>query len=155
MVNVIKGNLITLADEGRFDVIIQQANCFNTMGAGFAYFLKQRWPVVYEVDCQTIRGDKTKLGTYSIADVKTSIDTDLKVVNLYSQYDFARSYGDVATDYDAMKKGFESLSREFSSARIGIPFGIGCGLANGDWKVVSDLIETCFQDNVVTIVKLV
>ena len=34
--NIVKGNLVTLALAGEFDVIIHGCNCFNTMGSGVA-----------------------------------------------------------------------------------------------------------------------
>ena len=30
---------------------------------------------------------------------------------------------------------------EGTTLRVGLPFGIGCGLAGGDWSVVSRMIE--------------
>jgi O-acetyl-ADP-ribose deacetylase (regulator of RNase III) len=36
-------------------VILHGCNCMNVMGAGIALYLKQKFPVVYEVDLSTQR----------------------------------------------------------------------------------------------------
>ena len=38
----VTGDLITLALEGEFDVIIHGCNCYNTMGAGIARAVRDR-----------------------------------------------------------------------------------------------------------------
>lgn len=37
---------------------------------------------------------------------------------------------------------------------VAIPYGIGCGIANGDWNIVSKIIENVFSDYGITIYKL-
>jgi len=39
--HAIKGNLITLAKKGEFDVIVHGCNCLNVMGAGIAKQIKK------------------------------------------------------------------------------------------------------------------
>lgn len=38
--------------------------------------------------------------------------------------------------------------------KIAIPYGIGCGIANGDWNIVYKIIEEVFDDYEVTLYKL-
>lgn len=56
------GNLIDLAEEGRFDLIVHGCNCFCKMGAGIAKEIKSRYPQAYEQDRLTKYGDKNKMG---------------------------------------------------------------------------------------------
>ena len=62
---VIRGDLVQLALAGKFDVIVHGCNCMCTMGAGIAKQIKQKFPEAYRVDCQTKKGDRSKLGTIS------------------------------------------------------------------------------------------
>ena len=66
----ITGDLIKLALEGEFDVIVHGCNCFCTMGAGIAKTIKQKFPAAYEADLQTVNGDKSKLGQISWANIE-------------------------------------------------------------------------------------
>jgi len=60
-----KGDLLKMAEEGKFDVIVHGCNCFNTMGAGIARQIARRFPEAYAADCETIASDISKLGTFS------------------------------------------------------------------------------------------
>lgn len=136
----IRGDLIKLANEGKFDVIIHGCNCMCTMGAGIAKAIKQKWPVVYIVDKKTNKGDIRKLGTYSYAVIhREGFDTDLTIVNAYTQYKYGRDRPHV--DYIAIQKVFQEIKRNFSGKRIAYP-KIGAGLAGGDWKKIKEIIDT-------------
>jgi O-acetyl-ADP-ribose deacetylase (regulator of RNase III) len=69
--NRIKGDLIELAIDGEFDLIIHGCNCFCTMGAGIAKTIKQKFPEAYKADLETEKGDKSKLGEISWAKSQT------------------------------------------------------------------------------------
>jgi O-acetyl-ADP-ribose deacetylase (regulator of RNase III) len=68
MLNRTTGNLLDLAENGHFDVIIHGVNCFNTMGGGIAREIRERYPMVASVDMETVRGDYRKLGTWTECD---------------------------------------------------------------------------------------
>lgn len=80
-VKTVTGNLIQLAQQGRFDVIIHGCNCMHTMGAGIALQIKRTFPDAYNADLQTPLG-ASKLGTISFAQIPM---TSLCVVNGYTQ----------------------------------------------------------------------
>lgn len=130
--------------------IVHQANCFHTMGAGIARSIKMMWPEVYEADKKTTHGNKDKLGSFSKAVVNNG---RLWIYNLYSQYDFRG--GGCKTDYFAMEKGLNAINWDLNTPRyyengvikIGIPCGMGCGLAGGDWKQVLALLEEIYTDD--------
>ena len=127
------GNLITMALNGEFDVIVHGCNCHNRMKSGFAKELVERIPEAEAADNKTIHGDEDKLGNYSMA-----IKGNLFVVNAYTQYRYGTDQ--VQVDYGAMRDVFKLIKRDFSGKRIGFPL-IGCGLAGGDWNKVSAIID--------------
>lgn len=140
MIELYHGNIF----EAPVDIIIHQANCFNTMSAGIAKRIKQIFPEAYKVDLATKRGDKNKLGTFSIAASKSKI-----IINLYGQYMYGRDK--CYTDYRAVKKGLIAI-KEFvkgvsdsQGEVIGIPYGMGCVNAGGDWQIVERLIREVFE----------
>jgi O-acetyl-ADP-ribose deacetylase (regulator of RNase III) len=148
--NYIQGNLITFAQEGKFDVIGHGCNCFCTMGKGLAVSMKKAFPEIVMADQCTRKGDKKKLGTFTHVDYG-----DLIVLNLYTQYDYALKYGDdlVFANYDAIRDCMKGIKKRYSGKRIGLPL-IGAGLAGGDWNKISQIIEDELGDEDVTIVQL-
>jgi O-acetyl-ADP-ribose deacetylase (regulator of RNase III) len=141
------GDLIQKAEEGQFDVIIHGCNCFCAMGKGIALPIKKSWPEAYEADKKTKKGDREKLGSYSLAEVD-----GLTIINLYTQYNYGSK--DKA-DFDpyALEKGLEKVKENFSGKRIGLP-AIGSGLGKGNWIVIKDIIGKKLRDEDVTVVLL-
>jgi O-acetyl-ADP-ribose deacetylase (regulator of RNase III) len=152
----IKGDLIKLAEEGMFDVIVHGCNCFHAMGGGIAKQLADRYPEVERADQKTEFGDRNKLGTGRLVSVKSKTsDIWFWVFNVYTQYYWSHK-GDVF-EYDAFQKFLdyqsesmirsEQLTIEFnlSKLRFGFP-QIGAGLAGGDWSRISKMIEKFSED---------
>jgi O-acetyl-ADP-ribose deacetylase (regulator of RNase III) len=134
---ILKGDLISLALSGRFDVIIHGCNCFCSMGAGIAQQIKQTFPLAFQADLETESGNRDKLGTYSSAVLKIS-GTPLTIINGYTQYHYSGE--NVLADYDAISALFARIKMDFSGAKIGYP-RIGAGLAGGDWQKISKMID--------------
>lgn len=147
--NKTKGDLIKLALKGDFDLIVHGCNCFCTMGAGIAKTIKQKFPEAYEADLKTNKGDKTKLGSISWAETKTE-NGSLIIVNGYTQFNWRGSGPKV--DYEAVRKVFKTIKENFSGLRIGYP-AIGAGLAGGNWKTISQIIEEELNDEIHTFVE--
>ncbi len=133
----VRGNLITLALDGIFDVIIHGCNCQCTMTAGVAKAIRQTFPEAYEADCATEAGDRGKLGSFSAATVERNGHT-ITIVNGYIQ--FAGGGGGRLADYDAIRAVMAEVKAAFSGRRIGYP-RIGAGIAGGDWDVISAIID--------------
>ena len=145
----VDGDLIKLALNGNFDVIIHGCNCFCTMGAGIAKGIKAEFPEAFKADANTEKGSKEKLGTYSCATVMRN-GHEITIVNAYTQHNW-RGRG-VKADYDAIQKVFASIKLSFSGKRIGYPL-IGAGLAGGDWGIISNIISNQLADENHTLVK--
>lgn len=138
------GNLIDDAKKGKFDVIVHGCNCHCVMGAGIAKAIKEAWPEAYAADLKTKKGDRSKMGTFSFAEVD-----GLTIVNLYTQFNYTRTKVDV--EYDHMGEGFKRVKEAFSGKRIGLPL-IGAGLADGNWGIIKELIGDAFHGEDVTVV---
>jgi O-acetyl-ADP-ribose deacetylase (regulator of RNase III) len=123
-------------------VILHGCNCFCTMGAGVAKLLRDKYPIVEKVDNATLRGDRKKLGNYT----RAAVDGGLTILNCYTQYLY--SSWEPQIDYDALSKCFEKIKFDFPNTNLSIP-RIGCGLAGGDWDIVSQMIESIFDDRTV------
>jgi O-acetyl-ADP-ribose deacetylase (regulator of RNase III) len=129
----VTGNLITMAKAGQFDVIIHGCNCQCVMGAGIAKQLRANWPAIYRADLTTKKGDKKKLGGFTY--IKTK---NLVIVNAYTQFSYGREKRHA--DYNAISTCFKSIKKRYHGLRIGYPL-IGCGLAGGDWNIISQIID--------------
>lgn len=134
----VTGDLVALAKEGYFDVLVHGCNCFNTMGAGVAKQIKQNFPKAYEVDCETESGSIEKLGTYTHADITLENGSILTVVNAYTQYDYGTKEKKI--DLAALSKVFRQIARDFAGKIIAYP-AIGAGLAGGSWIQIKPVID--------------
>lgn len=147
----VEGNLVTMALEGQFDVIVHGCNIFHTFGSGIAAEIRDRIPEAYAADLQSKLGDKSKLGTYTM--VGKDIETNRSmVINLYTQGSFGKK--GVHVVYDAVERGFTMIAAAAmiqeritgQPVKVGIPM-IGAGLGGGDWNKIVKIIDDCgFSD---------
>lgn len=143
MIRYVKGDLLDMADRGEFDVIVHGCNCFNNMGAGIAYAIARRYPAAREADAVTVRGDKSKLGTFTWAKqlTKTNPVRVFKVINAYTQYGCNASKAVDLFEYDHFELILTQLVVNNSAhTRFGFPL-IGCGLAGGNRERIMKQIE--------------
>ncbi|HVT82945.1 MAG TPA: phosphatase [Phycisphaerae bacterium] len=148
---VLQGNLLTLALEGQFDVIVHGCNCQCRMGRGIALAIKEQLPEAYAADQATEKGSRAKLGTISSADVLRG-GVRFTVVNAYTQFHWAGE--GVLVDYDALGRAFDEIRRRYSGRRIGYP-RIGAGLARGDWEKIASIIDAALAGEDHTLVEFV
>ena len=154
--NYIDGDLLKLAKEGKFDVIVHGANCFCTMGSGIAKQIREEFPQAYAADRKTKQGDIQKLGcfTSATANQNSSLPNDgysqqFQIVNAYTQYNYGTDSR--KADYDAIRLVMRKISHTYKGYRIGMP-KIGAGLAGGDWSIIEKIIDEELKDCDVTIV---
>jgi O-acetyl-ADP-ribose deacetylase (regulator of RNase III) len=125
-------------------IICHQVNCIGAMGAGLALQIRNKWPVVYKKyqdDCKQFMTHPDKMLGH-VLDVM--VEPDLIVANCFGQV-FPSHIGK-QTDYEAwdiMLNKVQDLGTYFS-LDIHFPYMIGCGLAGGDWNVMSEKIERLF-----------
>lgn len=135
----VKGNILDLAEEGLFDVIVHGCNCFNTMGAGLALEIKNRYPNVAAADNETLRGDYLKLGNWTSGTSGwNNTDSNFLIINAYTQYTMSKD-NDVF-EYTAFQLILQKLLAQYGKRRIGLPY-IGMGLAGGNKDIIIPMIE--------------
>ena len=134
------------------NVIIHQVNCQGRMGAGVAKALASKWPKVREEYLRVCKGKSPEELLGAVNFVKVSPDNDHSnfqyVANAFAQLDY-RKKNDVGkkcyTDYCAFYKCMKTITNEFPrGCSFAAPFGIGCGLAGGDWNLVRYILEDTF-----------
>ena len=178
MIHEVKGNLITMAQQGNFDVIGHGVNCFCIMGAGIApqmakAFGCDKFPLEQMLstnECGDIiptnnMGNINKLGQidykrFYIPEVITdthyaSTKKYVDVVNCYTQFGFGKNHtggADAPLDYNALRLCLKKINYTFSGQHIGLPW-IGCGLGGGSKEKVRDIINDQLKDCTVTIVE--
>lgn len=155
IVSTVKGNLIVNAQQGMYKAIVQGCNCFCVMGAGLAPQIAKAWPLAEIADNATVRGDLSKLGSYT---QHFDEDRNLRVINMYTQGGTRGTNGNTTfaalnpdVNYKAIAKGFACLNdtqtdRFRSDCRkVGIPL-IGSGLAGGHWEAIKTIINLVTLD---------
>ena len=125
-----KGDVLNSDEE----VVVHGCNCFKAMGAGIARQVREQCPNAYKADQDTLWGDKTKLGSFTVA-----VDNGMMVFNAYTQYRYTRDKVDV--DYDAVHSALTEICQNTPQYDVIAMPKIGCGLAGGDWKIVSQILE--------------
>jgi len=142
-------DLIQAAKDGDVNVIAHQANCFCAMKSGIAPQIVSAFPETRIADDETERGDRDKLGTCSMAQHLLPTDEYLTIFNLYGQYSMGTTKNH--TDYLSLRKALHNMGGWLNDHdKVGMP-KIGCGLAGGDWSIVSEIIADVLDDVDVTI----
>lgn len=147
-----QGNLIELARNGQFDVIVHGCNCWCVMGGGIAKAVRETFPEAYQADQKTEPGDVSKLGSCTSATIQLN-DHRMEVVNAYTQFDYRQHGDEVLVDYLAVRSCMKWLKERYSGQRIGLP-RIGAGLAGGDWEIIRQIIDEELAGEDVTLVVL-
>ena len=78
------------------------------------------------------------------------VNNKKKIANIFSQKP------NFDTDYEMMERALNWVKRKAIDFKLSVamPYGIGCGIANGDWNIVYKIIENVFSDYDVTLYKL-
>lgn len=117
--------------------ILHQVNCQAKMGAGLALAIAQKWPEVkkqYGLFCQSLSKVRLLGEAHPV-----NVDKNLIVVNLFGQFNYGA--GEKQTSYPALAIALGKCALRYKTEKIYIPYKMGCGLAGGDWDIVSNLIE--------------
>jgi len=166
--NYVKGNIISLARKGEFDVIAHGCNCLSTMGAGLApqmakefgcdNFPMERWgPSIHKlgnIDYRTLYLEDNKRWVQYPDEGGKWVTAVITAVNAYTQYSYGKNHADgvdAPFDYDAFTLCMRKMNHQFKGKRIGLPM-IGAGLAGGDWNKIEQIIKDELKDCIITIV---
>ena len=134
-----KGNLLAMAEAGKFNVIVHGCNCFCDMGGGIAKQLATKYPEVAAADdrYQAIN-PIDKLGNFSSIRIGNEISHNFIVINAYTQV--PGGGGENVFEYESFGLILRKLVIRYPGANFGLPY-IGCGIAGGDPERIVPMIE--------------
>jgi O-acetyl-ADP-ribose deacetylase (regulator of RNase III) len=150
----IKGNLL----EQTTGIIVHGVNCQGVMGGGIAAQIRAKYPQVYKDYCAFYEQETTAPRFQTTAQllgnvVYTQISDELIIASAFTQDFFGASKSTVYVSYVAVMQCFYKISTDQKTEAnygggnriIKFPM-IGAGLANGDWSVISKIIDEQTQD---------
>jgi O-acetyl-ADP-ribose deacetylase (regulator of RNase III) len=137
IIKYIKGDIL----EAPQRYIAHGVNCRNKMGSGVAKVLLGKWSqvkseyhsLVKDLLPTLINGQEDLLGIIQPVDCGEKY-----IINMFTQENFGYD-GKQYLDYDAIRSCFNAL-KQLDVEELAIP-KIGCGLAGGDWEIVSKIID--------------
>lgn len=158
----IKGDLISMAFDGQFNIIAHGCNCQGMMGAGIALQIRQKIPGAakadrdYKANMEKVFGYTHPfymLGTMS----KYIISPEEMLYNNSPQFMVANLYTQVIGGPDfKLEEGLipalTKLNLIWRGKRIGFPM-IGAGIGGGDWNEILPILTKYMKDCDVTIVE--
>lgn len=139
---IVEGDILDF-DKG---LICHQVNCLGIAGGGLALQIRKKYPEWYE--WYAIRAEASMLGQVNYY----TVHKGLLIANLHSQLKIGPGN---QTNYTAIDSCLHHIWVDWhykGFADIYIPYGIGCGIAGGDWSIVEPMIERILP--MATIVKL-
>lgn len=142
-----KGNAVSALIDGEINLLLNCVNCQGKYASGIAKEIRERIPSAYEDYMEFYQHHKGKM----LGNVYWHMS---RVVHIAAQeyygYDKKRY-----VNYGALGVALSQI-RTFvlNGADIGIPHGMCCGLAGGDWEIVLEMIEFFLKDFNVIIYEL-
>jgi hypothetical protein len=171
----IKGNLLNFPthdfnDPDHYIGISAIAHSCNTrmiMGGGIARQIKSRYPQAYQADVNYISNEYDDngqfihpLGNFSKAEVSSKSLPNNKgyIYNMYTQASIGNDSRQV--DYEKFWQALNNVEKDLYKMNMdkdqydgsappvfGLPHGISCGLAGGNWDIIKAMIEDIFLDS--------
>lgn len=141
MIEYKKGNLLDV----KRGIIVHGCNAQGVMGSGVAKAVKEMYPGAFTQYSNDIVANWFGLGDISVYTVEPN---ELIVVSAITQEFYGREPNTRYVSYDAIDRCFARVFvlAEYSGLTVHIPY-IGAGLAQGDWNIISKIIES-LQGNV-------
>jgi O-acetyl-ADP-ribose deacetylase (regulator of RNase III) len=125
-------------------IICHQVNCLGVMGAGLAFLIKKGFPRAYGDYMRHCDGNQ-RVGDVVIGEAEPG----LWVAHLFGQASW-RGEG-CKTIYEAYPPMLAMVARhaEQECNIAYVPYGIGCGLAGGDWTKMLPILQEHLPDGVI------
>jgi len=149
-------------------VIVQQLNCLCVRGHGLAASIAERFPYADVYGARRALGNRNLaipedrgvpgeiVVSYPDTASPNKISESPIIIGLYGQFDYGKPDGykyikrttTKQDNYELRVKWFtEALAKlkiwliDNQISAVAFPYGIGCGLAGGDWKIYSKLLK--------------
>lgn len=151
----VNGDITTVPNVG-VQLIINGCNLQGLMGFGVSGALKRKWPIVWWRYRNWIRSSEVSLGDIQVVKVESNV----WVINAVTQDRYRGNLPKrersrkILADYNAIAVAFDTLSSLLATrfkeqtVILNTP-SIGCGLANGDWDTVEEIITHNVKGNIV------
>src|SRR5262245_3676806 len=139
MFKIINGNLL----DSECQYVAHQCNCYSRSVSGLAKAILNTfpWADVYSNSSER-RNDASFFGTITVhGDPKRG---QRYVINIYGQLKPGKpspGRDSAASRLEAFGKALNQIAEAHELESIGFPYGIGCGLAGGDWGKYERLLE--------------
>jgi O-acetyl-ADP-ribose deacetylase (regulator of RNase III) len=146
VIKYIRGNLL----DTDASYILHGCNCQGVMGSGVALQIKEKFPEAY-----SYYKEKYRFGDLSLGDVHQIACCSPIIFNCMTQEYYGNNKKFIYANYEAIRKCLRLISKliPFTHLKIAMP-KIGCGLANGDWNIVSKIVEEELGDFEVLVYEL-
>ena len=139
MLRIIKGSIL----DSECSHIAHQANCVSIRAAGLARAIFEAFPWANVYSSRRARGDDASL-LGSITIQGDAGKAERQVINIYGQINPGgptRGSDSAHSRLEAFSKALNQIAMLPELKSIGFPYGIGCGLARGDWNGYEPLLE--------------
>lgn len=144
---IVNGNILKVTE----GMIVHQVNNCGKMGAGLAKQIKDTYPEHYNdymsMYNQALKSDSSKSNIQSL--LGNHVDTrigNLTIRGLFSQDGYGRDK--MYTSYEHLQTCFKKIASS-KITPVYIPYKLGCGLAGGDWSIVSKMILDILPDAII------
>jgi O-acetyl-ADP-ribose deacetylase (regulator of RNase III) len=139
MLKIINGSLL----DSDCQYIAHQCNCYSRRGAGLASAIFKVFPWADVYSSRSERGNDASLfGSITAhGDPKRG---QRYVINIYGQLKPGKpspGRDSAASRLEAFSKALDQIAEFPGLKAIGFPYGIGCGLAGGDWNEYERLMK--------------
>ena len=139
MLKIVDGSLL----DSDCQYLAHQCNCYSRRGAGLASAIFKAFPWADVYSSRFERGDDASL--FGSITVHGDPGRNRRcVINIYGQLKPGKpSSGrdSAASRIEAFGKALDQIAKFPELESIGFPYGIGCGLAGGDWNEYEKLLE--------------
>lgn len=130
-------------DSSNPHILIHGCNCAGKYNSGVAKSIRETFPIAYESYNEFFTKSK---GDVQIGDMNfVKIGETGIILNAFTQETYGRDKNIVYVDYIALKHILLQVAALFPNYTIILP-RIGAGLGNGDWNIISKIIEESLKN---------
>lgn len=128
-------------------IIMHCVNNIGRWGAGFVLAITKKWPEAEKAYRKWFKSQPNKLSLGDVQFVK--VERNIWIANLVGQNGIRSPANIRPVDYNALRKGMKAVNEFAKQHNTSVhTIRIGCGLAGGNWNIVSKIIEEelCLYD---------
>lgn len=123
-------------------IIVHGCNAQGVMGSGIALQIRNKYPAAYEAYHKEHLQNGLRLGDV----IWAQVTDDLIIGNAITQDKYGRDSNTRYVSHRAIQMAFESVMVTACTLGMDVHYPlIGAGLANGDWAIISEIIDDQFR----------